>query len=93
MSSPSDRARLEAEVERLSKERSEAAREAKYWKAAESTSARIAAEFEKEVEKLTSQRNYWKHIAERAAELLSPDVPATFDWPAKRDQWLKDAQL
>lgn len=51
------------------------------------------------IEKLTSQRNFWKDKAVQAQKLLavSPDETATAgfktSWRAERDQWMKPANL
>jgi hypothetical protein len=54
-------------------------------------------QMEQTIEKLTSQRNFWKALAERAAELLRISQCRTDDnykrqeYAEKRDQWLKNA--
>jgi hypothetical protein len=64
------------------------------------TFEKLSAQQEARIEKLTSQRNYWKYMAERAAELLrehatplstEDDIVGKLeDFARRRDQWLGD---
>lgn len=50
---------------------------------------------EKEIEKLTSQRNFWKDAAEQAAYLLTrqPLYPDHDEWLGELDKWLEHTRL